>query len=507
METEERGYKVSDARALTLALELLDAGHKQWPTAMADAWRRSNLVDWRVLDTFGNWLSSADNAATTIARLRDDPGPEAVDRFLSALPSDAASGTAARLSVASVLLGAIDVTAFPPWRARVVNKAYKLTGFSKPEPTATDGERYAVFLSFLDELIDVIHRQHPTVRIDDRLDAQGLMWAVLNYETPDVWPEHERFAFAAWRDGKSAPPTPSEEAANQDSRVEGEEEDLHDLARNLNLDEQFLDDITELLAEKKQIVFQGPPGTGKTFVARKLAEWFTGSAARVSLVQFHPSYSYEDFVEGYRPTEQGTYELVGGPLLEIVQAAEAEPDKNFVLIIDELNRGNVPRVFGELYFLLEYRQDQVRLLYRKTPVSMPSNVYFIATMNTADRSIALLDSALRRRFYFVDFRADEGPVAGVLRKHLQTTKSAMPWLADLVEHANKKIAAPEASLGPSHFFEITDEAHLRRVWQYAVMPTLAEYFHGQPERLAELEFDALREWTLDGGSSDDADLP
>lgn len=270
---------------------------------------------------------------------------------------------------------------------------------------------------------------------------------------------------------------------------------VRDLADELYLDEPFLDTIVGLLREKKQVVFQGTPGTGKTYVARKVAEWFTGSVDRVRLVQFHPTYSYEDFVEGFRPRTDGAgFRLVDGPLVTMAEQARADPDHNHVLVIDELNRGNVARVFGELYFLLEYRDQQVRLLYREKPFTLPSNLYLIATMNTADRSIALLDSALRRRFYFVDFQPDHGSVAGVLRRYLQTSHPDYVWVADMVAAANQRIADPDAAIGPSHFFRDTpiDDTWLEMVWEHAVLPTLQDHFHGRSDRLTDLDWALLR---------------
>ena len=181
--------------------------------------------------------------------------------------------------------------------------------------------------------------------------------------------------------------------------------DLQSLADELLLDVGALRKIRKLLDDKRQVIFQGPPGTGKTYVARKLAERLAGSADRVRLVQFHPSYAYEDFVQGFRPELQGGqpgFALKDGPLLDAAKAAREEPDAKHFLVIDEINRGNLAKVFGELYFLLEYRDEQMRLQYADAGerFALPDNLYLIGTMNTADRSIALVDLALRRRFYF-----------------------------------------------------------------------------------------------------------
>ena len=136
------------------------------------------------------------------------------------------------------------------------------------------------------------------------------------------------------------------------------------LAGKLYLATDFLEEIHTLLKEKNQVIFQGPPGTGKTYVAQELAQHIAGSDGRVTLVQFHPSYAYEDFIQGYRPDSSGEgqlkYELKDGPLLRAARRAEDEPDATHFLIIDEINRAKLSQVFGELYFLLEYRDRKIK---------------------------------------------------------------------------------------------------------------------------------------------------
>ena len=195
--------------------------------------------------------------------------------------------------------------------------------------------------------------------------------------------------------------------------------DLESLANETLIPESQLRQIQTLLDDKKQVIFQGPPGTGKTYLAKKLAACLAGSDDRVRLVQFHPSYAYEDFIQGYRPTltEDGRagFELRDGPLVKMARTAGKEPDAKFFLVIDEINRGNLSKVFGELYFLLEYRDHEMQLQYGGEPFSLPPNLYIIGTMNTADRSIALVDLALRRRFHFMEFHPDKPPIAELLR--------------------------------------------------------------------------------------------
>ncbi len=264
---------------------------------------------------------------------------------------------------------------------------------------------------------------------------------------------------------------------------------LDDLASELLIDGEYLLRIDKLLNEKKQVIFYGPPGTGKTYIARKLAEFYAGKE-RVRFVQFHPSYTYEDFVEGFRPSQSAegpTFILPPGPLKSIAGEASEEalknPDSKFVLIIDEINRGNIAKVFGELYFLLEYRNEEIKLLYSEKPFSLPSNLWIIATMNTADRSIALIDAALRRRFYFVPFFPDEPPIRGLLRRWLSKNKPDLIWVDDVVEKANEKLGNRNNSIGPSYFMKDNlDEDWVEIIWSHSIMPYLEEQFFGEEQR-------------------------
>ena len=276
---------------------------------------------------------------------------------------------------------------------------------------------------------------------------------------------------------------------------------LKPLAQKLHLPVGFLENIETLLKEKKQVIFQGPPGTGKTYVAQALARHFAGHNDRCHLVQFHPSYSYEDFVRGYRPklleNGQPGFELKDGPLLRIARQAEDDPDGQYYLIIDEINRGNLSKVFGELYFLLEYRKERMHLMYQEeneAPFRMPENLYIIGTMNTADRSIALVDLALRRRFAFVGFSMAEEPIKSLLRRWLEAKQlSHMGWVADVLERANKALDDHHSAIGPSYFMqEGLDEAAVERIWKHSILPYVEEHLFGEHDRLAEFALDKLR---------------
>ena len=299
-----------------------------------------------------------------------------------------------------------------------------------------------------------------------------------------------------WED--STPPSPVETQDPPQSKPT--RPDLPALANDLWLDDGFLKDIQTLLEDKLQVIFQGPPGTGKTYVAQKLAEHLAGSKERVTLVQFHPSYAYEDFVQGFRPktTDDGQpgFELRDGPLLRAADRArkDKDPEAKHFLVIDEINRGNLAKVFGELYFLLEYRDKEMDLQYSDEPFSLPGNLYIIGTMNTADRSIAMVDLALRRRFYFVEFHPDDDPVKSVLRNWLLDKAPDMEWVADVIERANDHLREDRhAAIGPSYFMKDgLNNDMVVRIWKHSVLPYIEERLYGQQEEVDKFKLDRLQ---------------
>jgi 5-methylcytosine-specific restriction protein B len=256
------------------------------------------------------------------------------------------------------------------------------------------------------------------------------------------------------------------------------------LAAELLLPQQWLQQQIDLLRRKRQLIFYGPPGTGKTFVARAIADHITGDPSASTLVQFHPSYSYEDFFEGFRPraTTAGMvgFELVPGPLRRLADAADHDRSRPYVLIIDEINRANIAKVFGEMYFSLEYREQAVALQYSgETLFQLPRNLYIIGTMNTIDRSIALVDAAMRRRFYFSPLLPDRAPIDGLLAAWLHANQLPAA-IAAVHAELNRRIGDPEASIGPSYFMEsdIGDPEVLKLVWEHAIIPQLEEHHVG-----------------------------
>jgi hypothetical protein len=240
------------------------------------------------------------------------------------------------------------------------------------------------------------------------------------------------------------------------------------------------------IERKGQAIFYGPPGVGKTFVAEQLAAHLVGGAdGFVEVVQFHAAYAYEDFVQGIRPQSsadgQVRYEVIPGRFLAFCQRA-AECHGRCVLIIDEINRADLARVFGELMYLLEYRTRTARLAADGHAFTIPANVRILGTMNTADRSIALLDHALRRRFAFIALQPDYGVLQ---RFHAQqATGFPVEPLIDLLRRVNSEIGDAHYAIGHSFFLRPTLADELPDIWQLEIEPYLEEYFFDQPERVA-----------------------
>lgn len=258
---------------------------------------------------------------------------------------------------------------------------------------------------------------------------------------------------------------------------------------------EWLTRAVDLLRIKRQLVLQGVPGTGKTYIALCLARLLTGGDNEaVRVVQFHPGTTYEEFIEGIKVRSaladgrhDVTYPVEEGVLCSFAAQAAAQPDKSFVLVIDELNRGNVPRIFGELLHLLEYRGQVVELPYSRRLFGLPCNLVVIGTMNPVDRSIAPLDQALRRRFSFLTMNPDATVLAAWLAAHSLPDGSLFAsQVVGLFVKLNERLRSelgPTAQIGHSHFMvPHLDETRLRLVWTHHIRPLLDDLYAGRLER-------------------------
>lgn len=269
---------------------------------------------------------------------------------------------------------------------------------------------------------------------------------------------------------------------------------LDQFLEDTGLDEETLERWLKAIRRKGQAIFFGPPGTGKTFVAEHLARHLaSGGDGFVDLVQFHPSYAYEDFVQGIRPQarEDGLleYSVVPGRLINFCQRA-SKCQGTCVLIIDEINRANLARVFGELMYLLEYRDKEIPLAVDGTPFKIPSNVRIIGTMNTADRSIALVDHALRRRFAFFRLQPDYK----ILNRFHQKENTDFPVdkLIQVLQDLNRAINDPHYELGISYFLKPNLKDHIEDIWRMEVEPYLDEYFFDNRKSADKFLWESIR---------------
>lgn len=265
-----------------------------------------------------------------------------------------------------------------------------------------------------------------------------------------------------------------------------------DFLNEVYIDEDTYNTLTELLEAKYNVILQGAPGVGKTFAAKRLVYSIMEQkdTSRVAMVQFHQSYSYEDFIQGYRPSKDG-FELVNGAFYKFCKEAEEDNERPYFFIIDEINRGNLSKILGELMMLIEKdkRGEKIKLLYSNEWFTVPQNVRIIGMMNTADRSLALMDYALRRRFAFFDF-APAFSSEGFKNYLAEKNSPKLEKLIATVESLNSTISTDESlgdgfRIGHSYFCtddEVTDE-WLKSVVEYEVIPLIKEYWFDEPTKV------------------------
>ena len=290
---------------------------------------------------------------------------------------------------------------------------------------------------------------------------------------------------------------------NKNDDVEDEEREIcypvyteADFLKDVFMSATEYNQLVGILRKKKNIILQGAPGVGKTYAAKRLAYSMMGvkDVERVMMVQFHQSYSYEDFIMGFRPAENG-FELKKGAFYKFCKKAETDLDNDYFFIIDEINRGNLSKIFGELFMLIENdkRGIALQLLYSDERFAVPGNVYIIGMMNTADRSLAMLDYALRRRFAFFELKPGF-ETEGFLEYKLALDNVKFNRLISCVEELNQTIIVDESlgegfCLGHSYFCNLQsdqiDEQCLYGIVEYEIIPLLKEYWFDEPVKVQE----------------------
>jgi 5-methylcytosine-specific restriction protein B len=281
-------------------------------------------------------------------------------------------------------------------------------------------------------------------------------------------------------------PVEDEEEETEENTIYSDEDFLNDVY----MDMHQLQTLKSLLNRKKNLILQGAPGVGKTFAAIRLAYAIMGEKDedRVKIIQFHQNYSYEDFVMGYKPNAEKGFSLVNGIFYDICQQAKLHHDVPYFLIIDEINRGNLSKIFGELLQLIEadYRDSPIQLAYNKQRFSVPSNLYLIGMMNTADRSLAMIDYALRRRFSFYEMKPafeNSSFKEYVEEKHDPRLNNLVKALMEL----NKVIADDDSlgngfCIGHSYLCNLEGKYDLESIVEYDIVPMLREYWFDNDER-------------------------
>ena len=269
--------------------------------------------------------------------------------------------------------------------------------------------------------------------------------------------------------------------------------------------EEFFNNIIDTLKVKKNIILQGPPGTGKTFISKKLAERITGKKENIFSIQFHQSYSYEEFVVGYKPNSEGNFALQKGSLIQICEKAKQNENENFVMFIDEINRANISKVFGELLSLIENDkrgpENAVKILYSENDINfyIPGNLYFICAMNTADRSLKMVDYALRRRFSFFEFKPEfDKPEFKNFLKDKNVNAKTIDRIVNNISKVNQQISDDNFELGDGYcighsYFcpkgnssDSFGDQWYEQIIEYEIKPLINEYYFDKPDQAKEL---------------------
>lgn len=343
------------------------------------------------------------------------------------------------------------------------------------------------------EVLGIPIKRNSSKKICLAQDYYSLAKGLLESFQDQIFPVHSfpELSYKAWN-GSLA--DAAEHAYNVPILVQEEWEHYQkkDFLEEAFLEENEYEIIKELLFRKGNLILQGSPGLGKTFLAKRFCYSIIGekNEDRVKMVQFHQSYSYEDFVMGYRPNDTG-FELKEGSFYQFCMKASENMEEPYFFIIDEINRGNISRIFGELLMLLEKdkRGEEISLIYQDKPFFIPANLYIIGTMNTADRSIAIIDYALRRRFCFYELEPafDRQSFCLYLKKKGMKQK-LIQKICKRMQLLNKEIAQDpllgrEFQIGHSFFCDYTNnENWYNNIITYEIKPLLYEYWYEEGDR-------------------------
>ena len=494
LETEELNYKFEMGEDLVAARSAVLDGASDWRELLQHALRSrgGHPIPWRLLDDFKGWCADHPEQALGAHQALWGEGiapiAERISAFTKVSPDSPLRGKGSAygssLSVISVLLMGLDVEQYPPFSVTVFDRAYNRTGYERPVGSADEVVMYEHALGFLDRFIEEASKRELQLR--HRLDAQSVVWGVV--------------AGGSEEEEIQLPPPPENYSID------------NILGEGCFVERPKLESVLERLKFKKNLILQGPPGTGKTWLSKRLAFALVGSKddRLVQQFQFHPNLSYEDFVRGWRPGGESGLYLVDGPFLRAIDTAKKDPDNKYVIVIEEINRGNPAQILGEMLTLLETdkrtQEHALALGYPRNAeerVFLPDNLYIIGTMNIADRSIALVDLALRRRFAFVNLEPTFGDSwrnwvrekSGVDNDFLREIERRMNSLNEVIK--GDRALGPQFQVGHSVVTPPSNESvdnpvrWFNQVVETEIGPLLEEYWFDSLSK-AETEKQRLR---------------